>query len=62
MPMFKVVVECSGAVGDAVLTYRNVPATSSSVAAFRACQKAGEHYPEYTDIRATRVEAKGYDR
>ena len=56
MSMFKVVVVCSGAVGDAVLTYRNIPATSSSAAAFRTCQKAGEHYPEYTDIRATRVE------
>lgn len=56
MSMFKVVVVCSGAVGDAVLTYRNVSATSSSAAAFHTCQKAGEYYPEYTDIRATRVE------
>ena len=56
MPMFKVVVECSGEVGDAVLTYRNVSATSSSAAAFHTCQKAGEYYPEYTDIRATMAE------
>ena len=53
---YKVVLECRGDVGDAALTYR-LPASSASAADFHACQKAGSHYPEYTDIHATRIEA-----
>ena len=55
MPRYKVILECNGAVGDAVLT-RRVTASSSFAAEFAACQSAGEEYPEYTDIRAARTE------
>ena len=55
MPRYKVILDCRGAVGDAALTYR-LTASSASAAEFRACQSAGEHYPEYTDIHASRTE------
>lgn len=55
MPRYKIVVECHGPCGEAALTYR-IGATSPSAAVFHACQIAGEHYPEYTDIQAKRME------
>ena len=55
MPRYKVILECSGPVGDAALTYR-MTASSPQAAEFRACQMAGDHYPEYTDIQAKRME------
>ena len=55
MPKYTVILECSGPIGDAALTYR-VTASSPYAAEFRACKMAGEHYPEYTDIRAKRME------
>lgn len=55
MPRYKVILDCSGPHGDAVLTYR-VAASRACAAEFKACQMAGDHYPEYTDIRATRTE------
>lgn len=55
MPRFKVIVECRGPCGDAALTYR-LAASSRQAAEFHACQMAGDHYPEYTDIQAKRTE------
>jgi hypothetical protein len=52
-----VILECSGPVGDAALTYR-MTASSPQAAEFRACQMAGDHYPEYTDIQAKRMEVE----
>lgn len=56
MPKYKVILECRGAVGDAALTYRSVTAPSAQTAEFHACQTAGEHYPEYSDIHEVRIE------
>ena len=55
MPKYYVVVLCNGPVGDAALTYR-LTASSPQAAEFRACQMAGNHYPEYRDIRVKRTE------
>lgn len=38
-------------------TYR-MTASSPQAAEFRACQMAGDHYPEYTDIQAKRMEVE----
>lgn len=46
MPRYKVIVECSGPHGNAALTYR-INAAS---------QLAGDHYPEYRDIKPVRTE------
>lgn len=55
MPRYKVIVECSGPHGNAALTYR-INAASQFAAEFRACQLAGDHYPEYRDIKPVRTE------
>lgn len=55
MPRYKVIVECSGPHGNAALTYR-INTASQFAAEFRACQLAGDHYPEYRDIKVSRVE------
>lgn len=55
MPRYKVIVECSGPHGNAALTYR-INAASQFAAEFRACQLAGDHYPEYRDIKPVRME------
>ena len=57
MPKYHVVVLCSGPVGDAALTYR-LTASSQQAAEFHACQMAGDHYPEYTDIQTKRMEVE----
>lgn len=57
MPRYKVILECSGPAGDAALT-RRVTASGSQAAEFHACQMAGDHYPEYTDIRAKRFRSQ----
>lgn len=49
MPRYKVIVECSGPHGNAALTYR-INAASQFAAEFRACQLAGDHYPEYRGV------------
>lgn len=51
MPRYKVIVECSGPHGNAALT-----AASQFAAEFRACQLAGDHYPECRDIHVKRTE------
>ncbi len=51
MPRYKVIVECSGPHGNAALTYR-INAASQFAAEFRACQLAGDHYPEYRGHQA----------
>lgn len=53
MPRYKVIVECSGPHGNAALTYR-INTASQFAAEFRACQLAGDHYPEYRDIKPVR--------
>lgn len=55
MPEYHIVLECRGPCGDAALTYR-LTASSPQAAEFRACQMAGDHYPEYTDIQVNRTE------
>lgn len=55
--MYKVVLECRGAAGDGALTYR-VDASSAAAADFHACQRAGNHSPDYTDIHAIRIEVE----
>jgi hypothetical protein len=62
MPRYKVIVECSGPHGNAALTYR-INAASQFAAEFRACQLAGDHYPEYRDIKPVRTEVlkNGYN-
>lgn len=55
MPRYKVIVECSGPHGNAALTYR-INAASQFAAEFRACQLAGDRYPEYRDIKPVRTE------
>mgnify|MGYP006972013707 FL=1 len=56
MPRYKVIVECSGPHGNAALTYR-INTASQFAAEFRACQLAGDHYPEYRDIKPVRTTA-----
>lgn len=55
MPRYKVILECRGPAGDAALT-RRITESSKCAAEFHACQNAGNEYPEYTDIRMTRME------
>ena len=55
MPRYKVILECSGSCGDAALTYR-INAANQFAAEFHACQMAGDHYPEYRDIKPVRTE------
>lgn len=57
MPRYKVIVECSGPHRSAALTYR-INAASQFAAEFRACQLAGDHYPEYRDIKPARTEVR----
>lgn len=46
MPRYKVILECSGPVGDAALTYR-MTASSPQAAEFRACHDTCPRFAEW---------------